>query len=491
MTAREGEFLGNQFGSSIATDLRDGDGLLGDFLRIHAEINCGLPLCRFIAIGKDHSGKPRIFPIQYERLPKFCFFCGIIGHDTEHCSLMPKDDVLEFQFRPWLKVDFTKSSHDSARRAKSGIVLTKKGVATTDSTRMYRAEGNLTVWSNRYDREKKDGTENMMGKRPYGRKDGENPQLAATIVFLSETRLFKNKVDSIRRQLDHSHKAEDWNLLDNLRHRSQLPRLLGEDLNAILCRDEKEGGRRNPRSEMGAFRDALECNGLWDIKPNKDTDGPIVSRGSFDDYFKFDSCWANEHECEDIVRNNWMALNCSTREKLKHLGADLAVWQSKRRRRAVRRRNALQSRIDHLLVQPITKANVYELRSSKKELHRILTRDEHYWRQRSRVQWLKEGDHNSSFFHARAKGRRKNNFIKGITDISGQWVEEGEDNIFEVSEHFYTNLFRSANGLISNMIMKALETCITPEMNVALCSGFTAEEVQKAFFQIHPHKAPG
>ncbi|KAK8488343.1 hypothetical protein V6N11_037837 [Hibiscus sabdariffa] len=87
-----------------------------------------------------------------------------------------------------------------------------------------------------------------------------------------------------------------------------------------------------------------------------------------------------------------MALNCSARKKLEHLGADLAVWQSKRRRRAVHRRNALQSRIDHLLVQPITEANMHELRSSKKELHGNLTRDQHYWRQCSRVAGLGNGN---------------------------------------------------------------------------------------------------
>ncbi|KAK8494208.1 hypothetical protein V6N12_018687 [Hibiscus sabdariffa] len=100
-------------------------------------------------------------------------------HTLEDATVVGQKDVLEFQFGPWLKVDFTKSSHDSARRAKPGIVLTKKGVAATDSTGMYRAEGTLIVWSNRYDRERRDGTENMMGKRSYGRKDGENPQLAS------------------------------------------------------------------------------------------------------------------------------------------------------------------------------------------------------------------------------------------------------------------------------------------------------------------------
>ncbi|KAK8694188.1 hypothetical protein V6N13_071744 [Hibiscus sabdariffa] len=170
----------------------------------------------------------------------------------------------------------------------------------------------------------------MMGKRPYGCKDSENPQLVAKkarstianaghgvnerheetpppMALISVEAVVEKGDDSVGLLLlwsdsitvslqsyskshidveiqdpqyhfrftgmygnsDHSHKAEDWNLLDNLRHRSQLPWLLGGDLNAILCRDEKEGGRRNPRSEMGAFRDALECNGLWDIKPNK------------------------------------------------------------------------------------------------------------------------------------------------------------------------------------------------------------------------------
>ncbi|KAK8507662.1 hypothetical protein V6N12_066997 [Hibiscus sabdariffa] len=97
-----------------------------------------------------------------------------------------------------------------------------------------------------------------------------------------------------------------------------------------------------------------------------------------------------------------------------------------------------------------------ELNSCKSELRNILNRDEQYGRQRSRVHWLKERDHNSSFFH-----------------------------------QFYTDLFRSNNGSTSNTILDAIETCITLEMNTELCSGFTAEEVKRAFFQIHPQKAPG
>ncbi|KAK8561360.1 hypothetical protein V6N12_048432 [Hibiscus sabdariffa] len=63
MTAKVGEMLGNQFGTSLATDLRDGAGRMGEFMRIQAEIDCSKPLCRFVVVGKDRNGKPRIFPV--------------------------------------------------------------------------------------------------------------------------------------------------------------------------------------------------------------------------------------------------------------------------------------------------------------------------------------------------------------------------------------------------------------------------------------------
>lgn len=52
-----------------------------------------------------------------------------------------------------------------------------------------------------------------------------------------------------------------------------------------------------------------------------------------------------------------------------------------------------------------------ELFENLKEIHR---QDEVYWRQRLRVQWLKEGDENMKSFHTVANGRKNQNFIPNI-----------------------------------------------------------------------------
>lgn len=49
------------------------------------------------------------------------------------------------------------------------------------------------------------------------------------------------------------------------------------------------------------------------------------------------------------------------------------------------------------------------------KLEEIRRKEEIYWRQRSRVNWLKKEDANTKFFHAVANGQKNRNFIPRIT----------------------------------------------------------------------------
>lgn len=54
-----------------------------------------------------------------------------------------------------------------------------------------------------------------------------------------------------------------------------------------------------------------------------------------------------------------------------------------------------------------SKENREELRREEAELRKLQNIEEEYWKQKAGMQWFKDGDKNSKFFHAYVKGRRK------------------------------------------------------------------------------------
>lgn len=49
----------------------------------------------------------------------------------------------------------------------------------------------------------------------------------------------------------------------------------------------------------------------------------------------------------------------------------------------------------------------------------ILRREEMFWAQRSRQNWLKDGDKSTSLFHTKANQQPRHNTIKGVFDNGG------------------------------------------------------------------------
>ncbi|KAB2624930.1 hypothetical protein D8674_016590 [Pyrus ussuriensis x Pyrus communis] len=54
-------------------------------------------------------------------------------------------------------------------------------------------------------------------------------------------------------------------------------------------------------------------------------------------------------------------------------------------------------------------------------------KEEVKWRQRSKVEWAKDGDGNTKFFHKIANGRRKRNYIERLEVEDGGVVEDAEE----------------------------------------------------------------
>ncbi|KAL5790970.1 hypothetical protein ACOSQ2_005858 [Xanthoceras sorbifolium] len=119
-------------------------------------------------------------------------------------------------------------------------------------------------------------------------------------------------------------------------------------------------------------------------------------------------------------------------------------------------------------------------------------KEELYWKQRSRVDWLLAGDKNSKFFHRRATARKKKNQISSLLDSRGV-RRESEQGMSSVVFDYFSDLFRSIQPSSSDFSTATsfLERKVDAQMAGRLGEAFTRAEVRSAVFEMGPNKAPG
>ncbi|KAK4440407.1 hypothetical protein Salat_0375600 [Sesamum alatum] len=136
--------------------------------------------------------------------------------------------------------------------------------------------------------------------------------------------------------------------------------------------------------------------------------------------WRFEAHWVHEPDCEQVAKG-WAdhGQDLGAAGALGKLGVIIADLQQKERQ--------LRDQLEALL--------------SKREI---------YWRQRGKIHWLKEGDKNTSFFHAKAISRRKTNAITRLRDDNGNWVEEAVP-LQGLIEHHFSKVFRSDQPSVTEM----------------------------------------
>lgn len=69
-------------------------------------------------------------------------------------------------------------------------------------------------------------------------------------------------------------------------------------------------------------------------------------------------------------------------------------------------------------------ANLYDLEHLQKELQNLLQKEEDYWWQRLRIEWIKAGERNTTYFHRKATTRIHRNNIKGLFTVEGSFTQQ-------------------------------------------------------------------
>lgn len=208
--------------------------------------------------------------------------------------------------------------------------------------------------------------------------------------------------------------------------------------------------------------------------------------------FRFEAAWLKHHGFRDFIHQNWHSHE-EIRDSLKVLEKDLLEWNQSVFGHIKKRKTELLKRLNGIERASQQRPNPHLEELEKRlteELMEVLDQEEILWFQKSRTQWLSDGDRNTSYYHAKTAIRRRRNRFNTLKDDNNVWVE-GEHEVGELVCSYFKQLFKEEE----DHRPWRLTHHTWPENSVDLwataCQPITEEEIKAAMFSIGGLKAPG
>lgn len=125
------------------------------------------------------------------------------------------------------------------------------------------------------------------------------------------------------------------------------------------------------------------------------------------------------------------------------------------------------------------------------EIQKLSTRNCSFLWRKSRMEWLKEGDANSQFFHRCVQKRRKVNEILGL-NVDGVLVG-GVELIREEINRYFENQFQKGGGGRRMPVAWGDIPCssLSESESNELIAPFSEEEIRRAVWDCDSYKSPG
>ena len=213
--------------------------------------------------------------------------------------------------------------------------------------------------------------------------------------------------------------------------------------------------------------------------------------------FKFEHSWVTRDDFLEVVQNSWNSVPqhvdpfINLHVKLTTTAQKLTKW-SAQFCSDLQLRAAISSELIFMLDQAMDRRQLTDaerqFRASLKMTRlgiEALQRTQ--WRQRSRILWLREGDANTRFFHAKASARRRKNFIHRVEfDNVVHTEQEGKLDAFW---QFFHQLLGQPRPRQHTLNLQALD--IQPLNLSDQEAPITPEEVLAAISDLPSDKAPG
>ncbi|KAA3453452.1 reverse transcriptase [Gossypium australe] len=246
-------------------------------------------------------------------------------------------------------------------------------------------------------------------------------------------------------------RSASWNLLRQLSNNNSLLWVVLGDFNETANSFEKKEGRRRSEHQMLAFRTALEDCNLTDLG--------FRGRWFTWERGRFSSTNIRERLDRGAATLNWLELFPSFQvDHLTHsfsdhcpilldtVGVERFDYNNNLNSLRFEAKWCLEFSFEELVRAEIAEAQLgLNLEADKEEL---------FWEQRARVNWLQNGDHNTSFFHIMAGQHQVWSRIAELEDESGNRFSANKEMIKIALGYFEKLFFASETGKI-NPALKA------------------------------------
>lgn len=83
-------------------------------------------------------------------------------------------------------------------------------------------------------------------------------------------------------------------------------------------------------------------------------------------------------------------------------------------------------------------------------------------KQKTKIQWFKQGDTNSKYFHSVIRGRIQKLFVNKIVSENGDWIK-GEDNISQAACEHFKEIFIGEEKFINEHTLQCIPRMISQD----------------------------
>ncbi|XP_039123479.1 uncharacterized protein LOC120260105 [Dioscorea cayenensis subsp. rotundata] len=206
--------------------------------------------------------------------------------------------------------------------------------------------------------------------------------------------------------------------------------------------------------------------------------------------FRFDNSWFDLIGCHNAVRDAWgLSPHGNPMQAFTHLLSrtryNLCGWRYSGFNKVESALINLDNDINNLENSDFNTISQFLLMDRYANLSALQRQCSVKWAQRARLQWINDGDKNTSFFHALTHIRAYTNCISQVVDSSGNTCNK-LPHIEQAFLHYYKNLWTTPNNT-SVDILGALPTalpCLSASESDMLCREVSKDEVYRTIARL-------